>query len=301
MATKKPKTGKPKTQKKSDKPEKTAKTAKTTTTVVKAETVKNDGKKHVFKGFFAKKGDPNETVLTIFKSHKIWGALIGELVGTMLFTMLLLTLGIQPLYMVFAAVGIYIVIAGISGAQLNPVFTAGMMATRRISAIRGVLYILAQVIGAWAGLMIINAFRMGSGTETELPVMQAVTGDSFWMVTLVELMGAIMLGFFYNRAVKYQKKSPLTFALVVTSGITLAIIFGIVIAQSFFSATGNTFIFNPAAALMYQVLPSTADSFGQLMGNICLALGAYVVGPIIGGIAGFFLADSASRLSDEEA
>ena len=72
------------------------------------------------KGFFARKCDKNENVLTIFKSPRIWGALLGELVGTMFFMMLMLTLGVQPLYFVLAMVGVYVAIVGLSGANLNP-------------------------------------------------------------------------------------------------------------------------------------------------------------------------------------
>lgn len=285
MANQKPK----KTDKKSSSKPETKKEVAETTTVKTAE-VKSP------KGFFARKYDENENILTIFKGTRIWGALIGEMVGTMLIVMLLLTLGVQPLYLIFAAICIYIAIVGISGANLNPLVTAGMMATRRMSAIRGVLYILAQVLGAWVGLIIVNAFRLGSQTTAELPIMTEVTGETFWSVALVELLGAIVIAFCYARAIRYVRKSPVTFALTVTSAMTLAIIFGIVIAQSFFGLN-NSFIFNPAAALMYQILPTTADGFGELVGLAGLALAAYIVFPILGGIIGFYLSDIATKLA----
>ncbi len=249
------------------------------------------------KGFFARKCDENENILTIFKTRKIWGALAGELIGTMLIVMLLLTLGVQPLYLIFAAIGVYIAVVGISGANLNPLVTAGMMATRRMSAIRGVLYMLAQVLGAWIGLIIINAFRLGSQTSAELPIMDEIAGETFWAVALVELLGAIVIAFCYARALRFSRKSPVSFALTVTSGMTLAIIFGIVIAQSFFGL-GNSFMFNPATALMYQILPTTAEGFGELAGLAGMAIAAYVIVPIVGGIVGFFISDIATRLSD---
>lgn len=300
MANSKPK--KTSNNKKSSNKTKAADSKKTEKVVVaEKKTVGNtNNNKKIFAGFFARKGDPNETITTIFKSHKIWGALIGELVGTMLLMMVLLTLGVQPLYMIFATIGVTIAVVGLSGANLNPLITAGMMATRRISAIRGVLYILAQIVGAWLGMIIINGFRLGSGAEMDLPQMDAITGDHFWAVTFIELLGAIVIGFVFARALKFRKKSPVTFGLMVTSGVTMAIIFGIVVAQSYFQMS-NAFIYNPAAALMYQVLPSTADSFGQLMGDICLALTAYAIVPCIGGIAGFFLSDASARLADENA
>ena len=102
MATKKKPT-KTSTKKSSTKPKteavKTAKSEKPETVASAVEATPKMGKE-IFKGFFAKKCDPKENVLTIFKNPKIYAALIGELVGTMLLSMLLLTLGVQPLYMI---------------------------------------------------------------------------------------------------------------------------------------------------------------------------------------------------------
>lgn len=248
------------------------------------------------KGFFARKYDKDENILTIFKTPRIWGALIGEVIGTMLFVMLMLTLGAQPLYLLFAATCIYVAVVGLSGANLNPIVTVGMMASRRMSAIRGVLYMLAQLLGGWVALIIINAFRLGSGTSLPLPEMTEISGESFWAVALVELMGAIIIAFCYARATRYTRKNPLTFALTVTSGITLAVILALVIAQSFFGYS-DSFIFNPIAALMYQILPTTAENFGELAQMAGLAVAAYIIFPVIGGVIGFYISDVATRLS----
>lgn len=260
----------------------------------KVVSIKAKDDKKWYKGFFDRKFDATENILTIFKTPRIYGALLGEMIGTLLLSVLLLTLGVQPLYMVFGTLGITIAVFALSGANLNPLITVGMMASRRMSAIRGVLYILAQVLGAWFGLLIVNAFRLGSGTEAELPKMMAITGETFWAVAMVEFVGAIMLAFFFARALHY-KKSVLTFALTVASGLTFVIIFGIVVSQ-FFELT-SSYIFNPAIALMYQILPSTSDSFGQLMGDVALALAAYIVLPMLGGAIGFFVSDLAARLA----
>ena len=116
-------------------------------------------KKNPVKEFFARKGDPNENILTIFKDTKIIGALIGEIVGTGLVTAVALTLGLfNPLYLIFAYIGITAAVFALSGAHINPIITAGMMASRRVSAIRGVLYLIAQLLGAWLGFMLISYF-----------------------------------------------------------------------------------------------------------------------------------------------
>ncbi len=251
-----------------------------------------------FKGFFARKCDEKENILTIFKSPRIYGAIIGEVVGTMLLTIILLTLGIyQPLYVMFGLLAITAAVYGLSGANLNPIITAGMMASRRVSAIRGVLYMLSQVLGAWFGLLIANAFRLAGEGAVELPSMSEVEGGQFWVVTLIEFVGAIMLAFFFARALAY-KKSPLTFATIVATGACIALLFAIVVSSNFVGLQNN-FALNPAVALMYQILPTSGDTFGAVLGGVALALVTYWVFPILGGIIGFTISDVAGRLSGE--
>lgn len=294
MATPKPKKSGKKSAAKSETADTKVKAEKTTATSTKTTVVTTSDKP--LKGFFARKCDTNENILTIFKTPKVWGALLGEVIGTMFVSMFMMSLGAQPLYLIFALVGVYVAVVGISGAHLNPLVTAGMMATRRMSAIRGILYMLAQLMGAWIGALIINAFRIGSGSAVEAVVMADISGETFWAVTLVELLGAAVIGFCFARALRYARRQPLTFALTVTSAITLAIIVGLIISQSYFGF-GNSFAFNPVVALMYQILPTAADNFGQLAQLAGLALAAYVVFPIIGGIVGFYVSDIATRLS----
>ena len=273
-----------------------AKTVSTTTVKEDKTVAVNTQSDKPIKGFFARKGDVNENILTIFKTPKIWGALLGEVIGTMFVAMFMLTLGIQPLYIIFGLTCVYVAIVGISGAHFNPLITAGMMATRRMSAIRGVLYMLAQLLGAWIGALIIHAFRLGGGGAVEAIVMAEISGESFWSVAFVELLGAFIIAFCFARALKYARRQPLAFGLTVASGITLAVIFGLIISQSYFGLN-NSFAFNPVVSLMYQILPTSAEGFGELAQLASLALAAYVIVPIVGGIIGFFVADIASRLS----
>lgn len=291
MANQKPK--KTTTKKSSTKPE----TKKEVVSKPAIQTASTETSNTSMKGFFARKCDKDENVLTIFKSPKIWGALIGELIGTMLIMMFLLTLGFNnPIFLVIVMIGVYAVIVGVSGANLNPLITVGMMATRRMSAIRGILYILAQVLGAWLGLIVINAFRLGSGTSYELPMMDEITGETFWAIALIELLGAVIIAFCFARTLRYARRNPLVFSISVTSAVTLAIVLGSIIAR-YFAFSGNTFMFNPAAALMYQILPTTADGFGELASLAGLAIAAYVIVPMIGGVIGFYLSDITTRLS----
>lgn len=298
----------------------TVKTVKKTAKVgtVKTQIVSDKattGKTSPVKEFFARKGDPNENILTIFKDTKIIGAIIGEIIGTGLVTAVALTLGLfNPLYLIFAYTGITAAVFALSGAHLNPAITAGMMASRRVSAIRGVLYIIAQLIGAWLGFMIVNAFYqagVASGNidaaTTLLPTL--ATADSvkattegfsfFWVFTMLEFIGAMIIAFFYARALDY-KRGAFTFAAVVAGGVFLATLFAVVTCNNFLGVQENVFIMNPAAALMYGLLPTSADGFDSLMGQLMPMLVTYVIFPIFGGILGFYISDFANKLSGKE-
>ncbi|MCQ2570838.1 MAG: aquaporin [Candidatus Saccharibacteria bacterium] len=272
-------------------------------------------KKSVVKEFFARKGDPNENILTIFKDTKIIGAIIGEIIGTGLVTSVALTLGLfNPLYLIFAYTGITAAVFALSGAHLNPAITAGMMATRRVSAIRGTIYIIAQLIGAWAGFMIVNAFYnagVNSGNidaaNTLLPTL--ATADSitasvegysfFWPITMIEFLGAMIISFFFARALDY-KRGAFTFAAVVAGGVFLATLFAVVICSNFLGIQENVFIMNPASAFMYGLLPASAEGFDALIGQLMPMLATYVIFPVFGGILGFYISDIAGKLSHKE-
>lgn len=303
MATKKSKT--------SNKSSKTssAKT-KTTTKVVETKTVEKNTKEakvakneSCFKGFFARKYEEKEGILTVFKTPKFYGALLGEILGTMLLALALFSISLMGIAntatYVFAIIALLVAIYAISGACLNPLVAVGMMATRRMSVIRGIMYIIAEVIGAWLGWLIFNGFHLAGGeTAYDVAAMSAIGENAFWPIAMVELLGAAIIGFFFSRALAY-KRSVFTFAAVVAGGMVLAILIGYVASAAFLGANNN-FIFNPAVAIMMKIFPESGDSFGEVLGGICQALSAYAIIPMIGGVIGFYLSDFTSRLSGSE-
>lgn len=312
MATKKSKSSNKSNKTKSTKPKTAEKSVtkseleapnKTTTSIKREETVSSSKGKSCFSGFFARKYDEKESILTIFKNPKFYGALLGEIIGSLLIALLFFPLSLMGIANVatysFAIIAILIAVYAFSGACLNPLITVGMMATRRMSVIRGIMYIIAEIIGAWLGWLIFNAFHLTGGeTAYDIPTMSAIAENGMWIVTMVELVGAIIIGFFFARALKY-KRSVFTFAAVVTGGIALAMVLGYVVSAAFLSLNNN-FIFNPALAMMYQIFPTAGENFGEIFGGICQALAIYALFPMIGGIAGFYLSDFTSKLSGEE-
>ena len=296
MATAKAKTAKKSSAKKIAKPAATKPATKSVAETKSITTVK----KSSVKEFFARKYDASENILTIFKSPRIIGAILGEIIGVMLLTMILLTLGLyNPLYLIFGVLVITIGVFALSGANLNPAITVGLMATRRMSPIRGTLYIIAQLIGAWFALLIVNAFHLAGGEGAAALPQIAASGDAmFWPITMVEFIGAIIIGFFFARALIY-KRSVFTFGAVVASGIFVAVLLAIVLTSNYLMLQ-DAFVLNPAVAIMYQVLPSEAADFGALLAGVGKALATFVVFPMIGATIGFYLSDLATKFTGEK-
>ena len=316
MATKKPKSSSAKTKAKTTKP----KTASTTTekvvseapekiekvetkAEVKTETISSKSDKPSFSGFFAKKYEEKESILTIFKNPKFYGALLGEIIGTALITLLLFALSLMGLSSIatysFAVIAIFVGIYAISGACLNPIITAGMMATRRMSVIRGVMYIIAEVVGAWLGWLIFNSFHLAGGDSAyAVPTISQIAEGNFGIVAAIEFMAAVIVAFFYARAIKY-KRSVFTFAAVVAGGFAFVMVVSYVVSAAFLSLQNN-FIVNPAAALMFQIFPTSGENFGEIFGGICQALSVYAILPMLGGVIGFYCSDFMAKLSCEE-
>ena len=306
MATKKPKTS-------------SSKSAKTKTTKTAAKTVKNpvpeatktkpedkviaSKNESCFKGLFAKKYEEKESILTIFKNHKFYGALLGEILGTAFITMLLFALTLirienMAIY-TFAVIAVFIAIYSFSGACLNPIVAIGMMASRRMSVIRSIMYIIAEIIGAWIGWLIIDSFHLAGGESAyAMPTMAAVEEGQFPYFAFVELLGAIVIAFFYARALKY-KRSVFTFGATVAGGMIIAILIGYIVSAAFLQLNNN-FVFNPASALMFKIFPTSGENFGEILGGVCQALSIYALLPMVGGVVGFYLADFTSKLSGEE-
>lgn len=254
-------------------------------------------------GFFARKYEEKESVLTVFKNRKFYGALLGEIIGSMMLALLLFALFLMGLPNIatyaFAVIALLIAVYAFSGACLNPIITVGMMASRRISVIRGIMYIIAEVVGAWLAWMIFNGFHLAGGESAyDIPAVTALAENGFWPIAMIELLGAAIIGFFYARALKY-KRSVFTFGAVTAGGMILAILIGYVVAAAFLSAN-NSFVMNPAAATMLQIFPQSGDDFGQIIGGIFQALSLYCLIPMIGGAVGFCLSDFTARLSGEE-
>ena len=252
MATKKSKSSNKSSKTSSAKTKTTPKVVETkmveqkTKEVKEVKEVKTTKNESGLKGFFARKYEEKESILTVFKTPKFYGALLGEIIGTMLLALALFSISLMGIAntatYIFAIIALLVAIYAISGACLNPLITVGMMASRRMSVIRGIMYIIAEIIGAWLGWLIFNGFHLAGGeTAYDIASMAAIGENGFWPIAMVELLGAAIIGFFFTRALAY-KRSVFTFAAVVAGGMVLAILIGYVASAAFLGANNN-FIF----------------------------------------------------------
>ncbi|MDR0591228.1 MAG: aquaporin [Candidatus Nomurabacteria bacterium] len=240
-------------------------------------------------GFFSKKYDGDENILNFFKSPAFVGSLVAEIIGVFLLTIVILTTQASPLYALFGLLGISLAVYAFSGAHINPVITVGALVTRRISSIRAIFYLIAQVLGALLGYVVLSAFIGGAASVSpeaaaygqaapELWKIAVLPEGKEWFIFFVELLGAGIIGLFFARALKY-KKSVFTFAITAGAGLFIALLLALTVAQWI----GGGFALNPALAIALQAFSGDA--------HLGWALLVYVVAPLVGGIVGFWIND----------
>lgn len=221
------------------------------------------------------------------QSKKLWRALAAEFIGTFLLAGVIIAGQGQPIFVLFALVGIVLMIGAVSGAHVNPAITIGAWATRRIGWLRAVGYILVQFLGAAAAFFAFNAFIGGAaevsaqaqaygqaGPTLFTAVDITKLGGKEWFVFFSELLGTAILGFAVANATR--TKDRLTAAFTVGLGIFVALMITVTVA-GYVSASA---IINPAVALALQAYHP-----------VPMAYAVYALAPVIGGIIGFIVHD----------
>lgn len=139
-----------------------------------------------------------------------------------------------------------------SGAQVNPAITLGLLSVRKISFVKAVMYIVAQMLAGFAAWKLVNYFM---GTD-----LKSIAGEKFeWKILIAEAVGAFVFAFGVASAV-YQKYEGTKLAFTVGASLTV----GILIAS-----LGSNGVLNPAVAVGIQ-------SWSW----------AYAVGPLVGAVFG---------------
>lgn len=273
MATKKAGSAAKKTVKKSPAP------SKPTTTTTKVTTVKA-----------IETASPVKSTRLTSNRTFIASALIAEFIGTFLLTAVVMGTRGEPLYVAFSLVAIVLTVGAISGAHVNPLLTVGAWVTRKMTTLRALGYIVAQVLGAAFALVVLTLFigaapapdassaMMGQAQTPELFKVAALTDKSHWYVFFAELVGATIFAFAVANARRITERSAR--ALTVGLGLLVAVLFAVTAAGY---ASANAIV-NPAVAL---AIGGVAD-WAKID---WVAFAAYFIAPLIGGVLGFALQD----------
>ena len=183
---------------------------------------------------------------------------LAEFVGTGMLVMIALILGQTTAVSYFiatslavAAAAVFMLFGNISGAHTNPGITFGMWTARRISTLRGISYVAAQLLGGVASWQLFQYL-----TNHTLTARSAAFSTPVW---LAEVVGTAVLGMAFAAALSRRYES-------LYSGVMIgaAYFVGIVIA-----ATASSGFINPAIALGSRAWSA-----------------AYVLGPLVGGLIG---------------
>lgn len=155
------------------------------------------------------------------------------------------------------------------GVHFNPAITIGMWTARQIKTLPAIVYIIAQMLGAWAAYYAYTYF-----VRTNL---QPVTTHYDAHILVAEALGAFVLALGYAAAVFNGFWNAKTAATI-----GAAYVLAIFIASAVYAAMSsslNTGLANPAVALSMRAF----DVFGPN------GWSTYVLGPVLGSVIGFNL------------
>lgn len=191
---------------------------------------------------------------------------VAEFLGTGILTLAVLSVQRSQLglaYFVALAAGITVamatyVLGRTSGAHLNPALTLALWTARRVKTLPAVVYIVAQLLGAWAAYGLYHYF-----VHTEV---QAVTQSFSGRILVAEAIGTLIFTLGWAAAA-YNRMEEGRFAAV--AGLSFAV--AIIVASA-----GSVGLANPALAEGVRAW----EVFGQN------GWGNYVLGPVLGAVIG---------------
>ncbi len=190
---------------------------------------------------------------------------LAEFIGTLMLTLMvwLTVSGVVPVptpFMAGLTLALFVYMLGhVSGAHFNPAITVAMLSINKIKIRDAAYYIVSQVLGAMAALMI--------GTTFYSQQVMLGSGDTP-MIGIAEGIGTFILAFAVTAVTLHKVEKDL-------SGFVIggALFVGILIAAPMSNA-----VLNPAVALGIGSLSMTYV-LGQIVGAIC---GAFVASLIYG-------------------
>lgn len=226
---------------------------------------------------------PSRSLLSRINRAPLIAALIAEFIGTFLLAATVIAGQGQPILVLFALAGIALAIGALSGSYVNPALTVAGWVTKRLTGLRALGYIVAQVLGAMLALVLLNSYVQSSASEATSMFSQAtlfkaaaLPAGKEWLVLGAELVGTIIFGFAFAAATRMALDRT---ARSLTIGLGLYV--GLMVAGSMAAVIGATAVLNPAVAVALQGI-----SF-----NSVWPIAIYGLTAIVGATIGFLLQD----------
>lgn len=296
MATKK---AKPKSKAKT-KTVKTPVNKKTTTRVVKAKTAKKAKAKPTTKVVASK---TSGNILVRFGRFLVQPStvrmIVLELLGTFILASIFLTLQGHPMYMMFAVVGVYLLLGNKTDGFFNPALSFGAWINRKLDGMKTIAQIVAQALGGMLSLVTFQTFLKGASKAADMVsggaqgpqlfTLQALPAGKEWFVFAAEIIGMLIIGLFLARALASRRS-----AVEKAVGMGIAIFAGAVVASSAASFIEGATVLNPAFLTTLQ-----AFSGEGIKETWAWIVSAYIVAPLIGGVIGFALGNLLTDKSEK--
>lgn len=192
--------------------------------------------------------------------------LVAEFLGTGVLTLAVLSVQRSQLglaYFVALGAGLAVllltyVFGGVSGAQLNPALTVALWTARRVKTVPAVIYIAAQLLGAWAAYALYHYFVHND--------VQAITQAFSGRILVAEAIGTMVFALGWAAAA-YNRFEEGRFAAV--AGVAFAV--GVLVASA-----ASVGLANPALALGSRAWEFVGEN----------GWGNYVLGPVLGAVIG---------------
>jgi len=238
----------------------------------------------------------NRSVRFSLSRAPLVAALVAEFVGTFILAAAFVAGQGQPIIALFALTGIVLALGAASGAYVNPATTLAAWVTKRMTGMRAVAYLVAQILGAMLALVVLNAFVSAAPTpDATSPFAMGAANELFaaatlpegkeWYIFFAEALGALIFGAAMASATR-QARDRTASAFTAGFGFFLALL----VAGSAAAYLSGTAIVNPALAVTMQAID---------ISNLW-SLSVYVLGPILGAVLGFLLFDTINNAEEKE-
>lgn len=207
------------------------------------------------------------------------GALVAELLGSSVLAFAALTTANNPILAALAVVVGILIFSEVSGGYLNPVVVVAAWATKQLSWVRAIGFVVVQVLGAMLAYVVVSKFMKDSSvftlftpadqTQALAQYGQQARDPGEWKPIWGEFVGAVVFSFGIASALLGKKMG---FDKAFTIGGALMV--GLIAALA-----GSYAVVNPAVATAL-----SAFSRGGWW-----SFGAYAVAPLVGGALGAWL------------